>query len=316
MTSRVDPKHHAGGFEAQEEIVERLGVGGRRHGVRSKPERHRRIGLDDGAIEHPGVTRAYPDDAVGLHAVRQQPHDPVGGGLAGTDDHVAVRRRGQPGELVDRDDADVVSNTERRGCRRGDRRRQVGGVDDAASHVDLHGLARHPGRHEMGGAVRVILAPPEEGDAARADEAAMQDVVVVGLDLRLTGPFLEPRLRAALLHGAATEHGRRDAVEQRRLMELDERIRVLPVPAGRVATVDERDVHVRVIDQGVREGHAHRARAHDEVVGLRRSHRHGARPPVRIGIWFSGPGAERLLPGLVSERKRTFDQLFRSLQNP
>ena len=35
-----------------------------------------------------------------------------------------------------------------------------------------------------------------------------------------------------------------------------------------------------------------------------------------IGIWFSGPGAERLLAGLVSERKRTFDQLFRSLQNP
>ena len=35
-----------------------------------------------------------------------------------------------------------------------------------------------------------------------------------------------------------------------------------------------------------------------------------------IGIWFSGPGAERLLPGLVSEPKRTFDQLFRSLQNP
>jgi hypothetical protein len=33
-------------------------------------------------------------------------------------------------------------------------------------------------------------------------------------------------------------------------------------------------------------------------------------------IWFSGPVAERLLPGLVSERKRTFDQLFRSLQNP
>ena len=35
-----------------------------------------------------------------------------------------------------------------------------------------------------------------------------------------------------------------------------------------------------------------------------------------IGIWVSGPGAERLLPGLVSERKRTFDELFRNLQNP
>ena len=54
-------------------------------------------------------------------------------------------------------------------------------------------------------------------------------------------------------------------------MELDEWIRVLPMPAGRVATVDERDVHIRVIDQRVREGHAHRARAHDEVVGLQRS---------------------------------------------
>ena len=38
----VDPEHHAGGFEAQEQVVERLGVGGRRHGVRREPERHRR----------------------------------------------------------------------------------------------------------------------------------------------------------------------------------------------------------------------------------------------------------------------------------
>src|SRR6185295_3498719 len=101
----------------------------------------------------------------------------------------------------------------------------------------------------MGGAVRVMLAPPEEGDAARTDEAAAQDVVVVGLDLRLAGPFLEPYLRATLLDGAAPEHGRRDSVEQRSLMELDEWVRVLPMPAGRVATVDEGDVHVGVIDQ-------------------------------------------------------------------
>ena len=110
---------------------------------------------------------------------------------------------GQPGELVDGDDPDVVGNAERRGRRRGDRRRQVRGVDDPASHVDLHGLARHPGRDEMGRAVGVVLAPPEERDAPRAEEAAMQDVVVVRLDLRLTRPFLKPRLRPAQLHGAA-----------------------------------------------------------------------------------------------------------------
>ena len=58
------------------------------------------------------------------------------------------------------------------------------------------------------------------------------------------------------------------------------------MPAGRVATVDERDVHIRVIDQRVREGHAHRARAHDEVVGLRRSHR--PCPPAPNGAKPSG----------------------------
>ena len=64
-------------------------------------------------------------------------------------------------------------------------------------------------------------------------------------------------------------------------------------PAQEVTAVDERDLVFRA-----------------EVVFLIGVH------VVGIGIWFSGPGAERLLLGLVSERKRTFDQLFRSLQNP
>ena len=37
---------------------------------------------------------------------------------------------------------------------------------------------------------------------------------------------------------------------------------------------------------------------------------------LRVGIGFSGPVAERLPPGLVSERKRTFHELFWSLRNP
>jgi hypothetical protein len=127
--------------------------------VSSKPERDGRIRLNAGAIEHPRVTRSHPNDPVGLHAVGQQPHDPVGGGLPGPHDHVAVRHLRQPGELIGGNDAGVISDTERRGCRRRDRRRQVGGVDDAASHLDPHRLARHSGRHEMRGAVAVILAP-------------------------------------------------------------------------------------------------------------------------------------------------------------
>jgi hypothetical protein len=99
--TRVDPQQHAGSLEAQEQIVERLGCGGRRHGVGRQPEPRHRVGLDDGAIEHPRITRPHPDDAVGRRAVGQQPHDPVGRGLARTDDDVRARRRRQPGELVE-----------------------------------------------------------------------------------------------------------------------------------------------------------------------------------------------------------------------
>jgi hypothetical protein len=55
-------------------------------------------------------------------------------------------------------------------------------------------------------------------------------------------------------------------------VQLDERIRVEPVPAGCVAAIDERDVHVRVIDERVGERHAHGSCADDEIVGFQRSH--------------------------------------------
>ncbi len=137
----------------------------------------------------------------------------------------------------------------------------------------------------------------------------MEEVVVVRLDLGLARPLLEPRLWTRLLHGAGPEHGRRDAVEHRRLMELYERVRVLPVTTGRVATVDKGHVHVRVVDQGVRERHAHRARAHDEVVGVRRSHRHGGRPPVASTdgprfVSLAPPGRRRQTSTTASRRRR------------
>ena len=57
---------------------------------------------------------------------------------------------------------------------------------------------------------------------------------------------------------------------------------------GRVAAIDERDVHVRVIDERVGERHAHRSCADDEIVGFERSHHadgHGATAPrSRQGI--------------------------------
>jgi hypothetical protein len=74
----------------------------------------------------------------------------------------------------------------------------------------------------MGGAVRVIFTPPEERDAPGPDEAALEDVLVVRFDLRPTRAFLEAALGPALLYLAAAEPGRSDAVEDRRLVQLDE----------------------------------------------------------------------------------------------
>src|SRR5262245_57303239 len=98
----------------------------------------------------------------------------------------------------------------------------------------------------MRNAVRVVLASPEECDSARPKEAAVQDVIVVRADFRLTRPLLKSCLWPALLHDSAAQNGGCDPVEQGRLMELDERIGVLPVPRSRVPTVDQRDMHICV----------------------------------------------------------------------
>ncbi len=141
----------------------------------------------------------------------------------------------------------------------------------------------------------MVLATGEERDAAGADESALKDRVVVVLDLGTAGPFLQPGLGAVLLHLATAENRGRDAVEQRCLMELHERIRILPVTARGVATVDERDMDVGMVDEGVGEGHAHRARTHHEVIGLQRAHR-------RTASWLPSPIDDRRYP---SERRRS-----------
>ncbi len=51
-------------------------------------------------------------------------------------------------------------------------------------------------------------------------------------------------------------------------MKLDEGIRVQPVTARSMASLDDDDLGVGVFDQAVDERDAHRARTHDEVVGL------------------------------------------------
>ena len=185
---------------------------------------------------------------------------------------------GEVAQLVDRDDPSAFGHTEGRWGGRRDRRREVGGVHDAAPYVDLDGLAGDERRDVRRARVFVVLAPAEKRDTAGADQAVVQHVVVVVLDLRSPGAFMQSRLGAGGLHRAGTEHRGRHSVELRRLVELDERVGVLPVAAGRVPSVHEGHVHVCVVDQGVGECHAHGSGADDQVVGAQRPQRHHRAP--------------------------------------
>ena len=144
-------------------------VGGRRHRVGGQPEGHDRVGLDDGAVEHPRIARADPDDPVGSTPLASSHTIAVGGGLPRADDHEA-RSAPSPSaaELVDRRRRATPSATPNGGgVVAGIVGDEVGGVDDPTAHVDLHGLARHPRRDEVVAPSARCSLPAEERDPAR-----------------------------------------------------------------------------------------------------------------------------------------------------
>jgi hypothetical protein len=205
-------------------------------------------------------------------AAQQQPDDRVGRRLARTDDDVPARRRVQLHELPDRDDACAVADGERRRRLGRDVRGQVTRVDDPAGLRHLVLAAGHAG-HEP--AVADVLAAREVLDPAGRQHAVGEHVAVVGADVGGGRPLEQTLLRPVVLDASAAEHGRGDAVERGRLVQPHERVGAEPVPADPVAPIDQRDPDVGVVDQGVRERHAHGAGSHHEVVRRHRACPHG-----------------------------------------
>ena len=259
----VDAHHRAGVLELGEQLRQRPRGRGQRHQLRDHPEVDHRVGLDLGAVEHPRLARPHPADRIRVDAVPEQPYDAVGGGLARTDDDVLARRRGTR-QLVGGDDAGAVDGEGRRRLRR-DVGRQVPRVDDPAPLAHLVALPRVP-RHE--GPVTEVVAPAEQLDPTSGEHAFREDLVVVREDRPLVRTLVQPRLGAGGLAVVAAEQGRGDAVEGRRLVQLDERVGPAPVSADAVAAVDQRHRDVRVIDQGVGERHPRGTGADHQVVDV------------------------------------------------
>ncbi len=156
-------------------------------------------------------------------------------------------------QLVDRDDAGRVRHGERRWRGRGDLRLPVARVDHPSGSVIAGGvLGAELEAHSAGG------------------EQPLHHSVVVGTDLRRGGALVETRLRSLCLQAAGAELRRRDAVEDRGLVQPHERVRVPPVATGRFPPVDDRHVHVvGVVNQGVHERQARGTGADDDVVAVR-----------------------------------------------
>ena len=173
-----------------------------------------------------------------------------------------------------------VADAERCRLLRGDAGSQVAGVDDPAPLGHLETPTRDARDHR---AVADVFAVGEELDASRLHHL-VEHPRVVDADLRLGGPLLQALLGPALLQLPPAEQGRRNAIEGGGLMQSDEGVRLEPVSADAVPTVDQRHPNPGVVGQCVGEGHSHCTGTHHEVVGLDRR-RHAstvALPPRRV----------------------------------
>jgi hypothetical protein len=96
----------------------------------------------------------------------------------------------------------------------------------------------------------------------------LEDSGVVGDDFGGCGALGHACLGTGGLELACAQGGGDDAIELGGLVEANEGVGIEPVAAGAVATVDEGDVDVSVVDERVDESEASGTGANDEVVGL------------------------------------------------
>ncbi len=85
-------------------------------------------------------------------------------------------------------------------------------------------------------------------------------------------------------------------------MESHERIGIVPVAAGGMARIDHHHLGTALNKQGIGEGHAGRARANDQIVGLYRVHVcPSSRMYTGILVWVTDlPLASRTAGGVTT----------------
>ena len=109
----IDAHHHLELLEAQEQGIESRRSSSCLHDVGGHAQEDGGIGLNDGTIEHPRVSRANPADRTWVDSALEQPQAGVGGRLAGADNDELTRGIGDANDVIDRQDGRAVCNAER-----------------------------------------------------------------------------------------------------------------------------------------------------------------------------------------------------------
>ena len=89
-------------------------------------------------------------------------------------------------------------------------------------------------------------------------------------DFRPAGLLVEARVEAGLVDPIVAQRQRVHPIESRWLVESDERIGIVPVPARRVTAIGQHHRRVRVGDQRVGECHARGSGSDYQVVSVDR----------------------------------------------
>ena len=298
----VDAKHHAVAFQLVEDLRPAGGSGGGLHdGDLSADGAVEELfaRLHGSAIDQPAFARFHPGDAVGRNARLQQPDARVHCGLARAEDAVVLRQRPalpQVRQRAGHDDAHAVGDREGPLVGRGDGGFEIGRVDQFAADRHLRLLARE---EVPEAALAVVFAVREILHPARGQQVVAHYGLEVGEDFGPARQFEKALVGTGLVNPVLPQRHAVDPVGRTRLVQRDEGIGIVPVPAGRRMTVDHDHRCLFVLfEQRVDEGERGRARADDQVI---RFESHCAVSPIRRGR----PVPRRLHPRCDSQHCAT-----------
>ena len=242
-------------------------------------------------VQHPGVARPDPTDRIGFDAVVEQPAARVHRGFARADHRVAACGLGDLDEVVDRYEARIRIDVERREMRRRNRGFEIRRIDDPPSCPHSSLVTGQP-RYEQVLATLLphVVAHAEEPHPARRQQRLVEDTPEVVAYLPRARARVPTRVRTRRIDDISTEPARVHAVERRGLMEAHERIGVVPVAARAMAPIDHHNIGVGVGDQLVGERHARRTGPDHQVVRFESRH-------AEILCSVGSSGAAALHPG-------------------